>query len=48
MYIHALPVVGKPRSEIQQCAEKLLYIRTGRFFECCMRLQTHSVDHGSD
>lgn len=48
MYVHVLPGVGKPQTELQRCAEKLLNIRSGRFFECCMRLQTRGVDHGTD
>lgn len=48
MYVHVLPGVGKPQSKRQRCAEKLLNIRSGRFFECCMRLQTHGVDHGTE
>lgn len=48
MYVHVLPGVRKPRIKIQWCAEKLLNIRSGSFFECFMRLQPRGVYHGAD
>lgn len=48
MYVHVLPGVRKPWIKIQRLAEELLNIRSGSFFECFMRLQTHGVYHGTD
>lgn len=48
MYVHVLPGVRKPWIKLQCRAEKLVNIRSGSFFECFMRLQTHGVYHGTD